>query len=48
MNTKSHWESVYGMKAPEAVNWYAAHLLLSLQSSLQGRQASFSSGVTRP
>jgi len=31
MNTKSHWESVYGTKAPEAVSWYAAHLLLSLQ-----------------
>ena len=31
MNTKSHWESVYGAKAPEAVSWYAAHLRLSLQ-----------------
>jgi hypothetical protein len=31
MNTKSHWESVYGTKAPEAVSSYAAHLLLSLQ-----------------
>ena len=31
MNTKSHWESVYGTQDPKAVSWYAAHLLLSLQ-----------------
>jgi SAM-dependent methyltransferase len=28
---KSHWESVYAAKAPDAVSWYAPHLLRSLQ-----------------
>lgn len=28
--TKSHWEQVYGSKAPEAVSWYAPHLDESL------------------
>jgi SAM-dependent methyltransferase len=30
MEPKSHWESVYGTKAPDAVSWYAPHLLESL------------------
>lgn len=30
MNSKAHWESVYGAKAPDAVSWYAPHLLLSM------------------
>lgn len=28
--TKSHWEQVYGSKAPDAVSWYAPHLDESL------------------
>ena len=27
---KSHWEQVYGTKAPDAVSWYAPHLQESL------------------
>ena len=30
MPGKSHWESVYGSKAPDAVSWYRAHLERSL------------------
>src|ERR1019366_1613353 len=30
MNTQSHWESIYGSKAPDAVSWYRPHLELSL------------------
>lgn len=28
--SKSHWEAVYTAKAPDAVSWYAPHLLRSL------------------
>lgn len=28
--TKSHWEQVYGTRAPDAVSWYAPHLSESL------------------
>lgn len=30
MSSKSHWEQVYGTKAPDAVSWYAPHLHESL------------------
>jgi SAM-dependent methyltransferase len=30
METKSHWETVYNTKAPDAVSWYAPHLHTSL------------------
>jgi ubiquinone/menaquinone biosynthesis C-methylase UbiE len=30
MDPKSHWEAVYGSKAPDAVSWYAPHLDRSL------------------
>ena len=30
MDAKSHWEKVYGTKAPDAVSWYAPHLARSL------------------
>lgn len=30
INRKSHWESVYETKSPEAVSWYAPHLRESL------------------
>ena len=30
MSGKSHWDSVYRSKAPEAVSWYRAHLERSL------------------
>ncbi|HWY41894.1 MAG TPA: class I SAM-dependent methyltransferase [Candidatus Sulfotelmatobacter sp.] len=30
MDVKSHWESVYAGKPPEAVSWYRAHLEMSL------------------
>lgn len=30
MNTRSHWETIYGSKAPEAVSWYRPHLEISL------------------
>jgi SAM-dependent methyltransferase len=30
MEMKSHWETVYGTKAPDAVSWYAPHLHTSL------------------
>ena len=30
MSNKSHWESVYAAKAPDAVSWYAPHLVQSL------------------
>jgi hypothetical protein len=29
-DVKSHWESVYGTKASDAVSWYAPHLQQSL------------------
>ena len=31
MERKSHWESVYGSKAPDAVSWYAPHLETSIR-----------------
>jgi SAM-dependent methyltransferase len=31
MDAKSHWESVYTTKAPEAVSWYRPHLEKSLE-----------------
>lgn len=31
MGEKHHWESVYAAKAPDAVSWYAPHLLRSLE-----------------
>jgi 2-polyprenyl-3-methyl-5-hydroxy-6-metoxy-1,4-benzoquinol methylase len=37
MDVKSHWESIYGKKAPEAVSWYRPHLETSL--ALIGRAA---------
>lgn len=30
MEAKTHWETVYGKKAPDAVSWYAPHLDRSL------------------
>lgn len=30
MQTKEHWEQVYGTKAPDAVSWFAPHLVESL------------------
>jgi 2-polyprenyl-3-methyl-5-hydroxy-6-metoxy-1,4-benzoquinol methylase len=30
MDPKSHWEGVYGSKAPDAVSWYEPHLEHSL------------------
>src|SRR5215208_7203773 len=30
MEPKSHWETVYQTKAPDAVSWYAPHLKTSL------------------
>jgi len=30
MDAKSHWETVYGTKAPDAVSWYRPHLETSL------------------
>jgi 2-polyprenyl-3-methyl-5-hydroxy-6-metoxy-1,4-benzoquinol methylase len=30
MNTKTHWEKVYGTKMPEAVSWYRPHLETSI------------------
>ncbi|MGH9612673.1 MAG: class I SAM-dependent methyltransferase, partial [Bryobacteraceae bacterium] len=30
MNARSHWETVYGSKAPDAVSWYRPHLETSL------------------
>jgi len=43
MNTKSHWEDIYGTKAPNEVSWYRPHLETSLSfiersvPSLSGR-----------
>jgi 2-polyprenyl-3-methyl-5-hydroxy-6-metoxy-1,4-benzoquinol methylase len=31
MNARSHWETVYGTKAPDAVSWYAPRLEKSLE-----------------
>ncbi len=31
MSTKTHWESMYGSKAADAVSWYAPHLRESLR-----------------
>jgi SAM-dependent methyltransferase len=31
MDSKAHWEQVYGSKAPDAVSWYAPHLETSLK-----------------
>jgi SAM-dependent methyltransferase len=30
MDAKTHWENVYGIKAPDGVSWYAPHLEQSL------------------
>ncbi len=30
MSTSTHWESIYGTKAPDAVSWYRPHLDVSL------------------
>ncbi|TDP79573.1 hypothetical protein EV672_11262 [Aquabacterium commune] len=41
--SKSHWDSVYGRKAADAVNWYAPHLAESpgyIQRSDVGKAAS--------
>lgn len=43
MGTETHWESVYGTKSPEAVSWYAPHLLQSLhyvRRAARSKQAS--------
>lgn len=37
MDVKTHWEGIYGKKAPEAVSWYRPHLETSL--ALIGRAA---------
>ncbi len=31
MNVQTHWEKVYGEKAPNAVSWYTPHLARSLE-----------------
>lgn len=31
MNSKKHWEAVYGSKSADAVSWYAPHLQTSLR-----------------
>jgi 2-polyprenyl-3-methyl-5-hydroxy-6-metoxy-1,4-benzoquinol methylase len=43
MDVKSHWESIYGKKAPDAVSWYRPHLETSL--ALIGRAAADSSAA---
>jgi 2-polyprenyl-3-methyl-5-hydroxy-6-metoxy-1,4-benzoquinol methylase len=43
MNTRTHWESVYSSKAPDAVSWYRPHLEVSLdliERCAPGRSAS--------
>lgn len=30
MNTREHWEQIYGTKAPDQVSWYSPHLETSL------------------
>jgi SAM-dependent methyltransferase len=37
MNLKTHWDTIYGKKAPDAVSWYRPHLETSLE--LIGRVA---------
>jgi SAM-dependent methyltransferase len=31
MNLKTHWDTIYGKKAPDAVSWYRPHLETSLE-----------------
>jgi 2-polyprenyl-3-methyl-5-hydroxy-6-metoxy-1,4-benzoquinol methylase len=31
MDSQTHWERIYGTKAPDAVSWYRPHLDLSLE-----------------
>ena len=31
MNVQTHWDRIYGTKAPEAVSWYQPHLEISLK-----------------
>ena len=31
MDSQTHWERIYGTKAPDAVSWYRPHLELSLE-----------------
>jgi 2-polyprenyl-3-methyl-5-hydroxy-6-metoxy-1,4-benzoquinol methylase len=43
MDVKTHWEKIYGTKAPDAVSWYRPHLEISLeliQRAAPGRSAS--------
>jgi SAM-dependent methyltransferase len=42
MDTRTHWEKIYGTKTPEAVSWYCPHLETSL--GLIARAAGGSSG----
>jgi hypothetical protein len=43
MDSRSHWEKIYGEKAPNAVSWYRPHLETSL--SLIERVASTDSAI---
>jgi 2-polyprenyl-3-methyl-5-hydroxy-6-metoxy-1,4-benzoquinol methylase len=43
MDVQSHWEKIYGEKAPDAVSWYRPHLETSLaliDQAASGRSAS--------
>lgn len=43
MDTQTHWEKIYGKKAPDAVSWYRPHLERSLElieTAAPGRSAS--------
>ena len=31
MSSQTHWEKIYGTKAPDAVSWYRPHLETSLE-----------------
>jgi hypothetical protein len=31
MNLKTHWDTIYSKKAPDAVSWYRPHLETSLE-----------------
>src|SRR5438445_12994857 len=44
MNTRAHWEKIYGEKSPDAVSWYGGHLEISLKV-IEGAASGYSTSV---
>jgi len=44
MNTRAHWEKIYGEKSPDAVSWYRGHLEISLKV-IEGAASGYSTSI---